>query len=169
MGILYIKVVIYMNILLTGLQGVGKTTILNRLHDTLSFERSGFYTEPVVLDNIVQRFLMYSFLDYQDSFTIGIYKALLFIPSGVVAQIILSNIKNNELAGNILAGAFANLVGSIAMYYLLFNNQKSPLLYGLIISFFSGGASGFLTQFIYNRLKSFGLIKANTLPNSLNI
>lgn len=97
---------------------------------------------------------------------IGLYKALLFIPSGIVAQIILSNVKNSELVGNVLAGAFANLVGSIAMYFLLFSNQKSPLLYGLIISFFSGGASGFVTQFICNRLKSFGLIKANVISSS---
>lgn len=71
MGILYLKVVIFMNIFLTGLQDVGKTTILDKLCKELCFKRAGFFTKPILINNTVDHFVMHSYLDITNSFIIG--------------------------------------------------------------------------------------------------
>ena len=79
----------------------------------------------------------------------------IYIASGVGAELVLIPLRNkNMLLVNILAGGVANAVGSVMMYFLLFSRAIDPVYIIMAISFVSGGLSGFVTSFIYGRLKN---------------
>ncbi|MBN2259358.1 MAG: hypothetical protein JW702_02320 [Clostridiales bacterium] len=84
---------------------------------------------------------------------IGIFS---YIASGLAAEMILIPLMNkNMLLVNILAGGVANAVGAVLIYFMFYSKNVDPLLVIIVISFISGGLSGFLTSFIYGRLKNF--------------
>ena len=79
----------------------------------------------------------------------------IYIASGVAAELVLVPLKNkNMLLVNILAGGVANAVGSVMMYFLIFSRAVDPVYIIMFLSFISGGLSGFVTSFIYGRLKN---------------
>jgi hypothetical protein len=77
-----------------------------------------------------------------------------YVASGIGAELVLVPLKNrNPLFVNMLAGAVANSVGALAVYFLFFSRNVDPLTLVLILSFFSGSLSGILTTGIYARIK----------------
>ncbi len=77
-----------------------------------------------------------------------------YVASGIGAELVLVPLKNrNPLIVNMLAGAVANSVGALAVYFLFFSRNVDPLSLVLTLSFFSGGLSGILTTGIYTRIK----------------
>jgi hypothetical protein len=77
-----------------------------------------------------------------------------YVASGIGAELVLVPLKNrNPLIVNMLAGAVANSVGALAVYFLFFSRNVDPLSLVLTLSFFSGSLSGILTTGIYTRIK----------------
>jgi ABC-type thiamin/hydroxymethylpyrimidine transport system permease subunit len=78
-----------------------------------------------------------------------------YIASGIGAELVLLPLMNKPmLPVNILAGAVANTFGAIIYYYLFFGKAVDPLPIIIVLSLLSGGLSGFLTSFIYGRVKT---------------
>ncbi|WP_069650906.1 ECF transporter S component [Caloranaerobacter ferrireducens] len=82
-----------------------------------------------------------------------ILKALTFIPPGIGVEIVLRTVKfKNDCIVNILAGAVANLLGASLSYILFFGKQKEIFIVVAVMSAVSGGLSGILTTFIYEKI-----------------
>ncbi|MCH4886129.1 hypothetical protein EZV73_01050 [Acidaminobacter sp. JC074] len=107
----------------------------------------------VILLSILQGFLAMAILG------IDITKALIFIPSGLAADFVFMTFRGNKTLVNMLAGGCANIVGTICMYFLLFNAGQGVLTIGILIAGISGALSGLVTSILVTRFKSFGLAK----------
>lgn len=111
-------------------------------------------TGTVTLFSIVQIFLSIMIMG------MPLPRAITFIPTGIAADMVLKFYKGPELLGNILTGATANTVGSLVMFYMFYGKQSQPLMFIIAIAVISGSLSGFLTQFLVNRLRSFKLVSS---------
>ncbi|OPL07822.1 MAG: hypothetical protein AVO33_03530 [delta proteobacterium ML8_F1] len=78
-----------------------------------------------------------------------------YVASGIGGEMVLFPLrKKHQLFVNMLAGAVANSVGAVAVYFLFFSKNVDPLPLVVTLSFFSGSLSGILTTGIYSRLKN---------------
>lgn len=77
-----------------------------------------------------------------------------YLASGIAAELILNPLKDKAMLPiNMLAGGIANVAGAIINYFIFFGKVVDPLLIIIVLSLLSGGLSGFLTSFIYARVR----------------
>lgn len=77
-----------------------------------------------------------------------------YVASGIAAELVLLPLaKAPMLPVNFLAGGIANAAGAVINYYLFFGRVVDPLPIIIGMSLLSGGLSGFLTSFIYGRIR----------------